>query len=542
MKVHTILVLTVLLLVTPLTVQSQDSLEQSLSRLKQEIAKREEIDRDQSMPEDLKAQNRLVLEKRRAELVTATRNAPYQKYLDSLGNLATPGEKDYVQNSLRKVSLTANVTNAVPVSANNAPNPPPPPLQVSGVVTLQNDQFYERKSDGSRGLKTAYSSKTNVPLKGAAVVIETINSDGAREAVARTITDKNGKYSVTLSAAGDYIISASVEDFKVEEPVTVPANGSVTQDLELLVRPLGEYSRAIVGFEQAAASSADSVQKFFFDLTLSAPLPIGTVDPYFGRRARLWGTGRITSVPQQINSGVAAFATNFAQQVGELKVNEVAQGIEYLVGTEVRLTGRMAPFGSFDGVSTNRFSLSFIAAAGATTPINPKATLEVFKVFPGAPGLPEVPAGKDFIAFVSPDRDRFFRQYYGGLRLQTYYFNYRNPDIPMKRYPAVLDITFGQNEAVTGGRLRGGVLRVEGFYPLPYESMKFINIFGTALMKLTRTNITDPLILERAPDGTTVPAANVFLHTVPQINRDYYRIGVGIDFISLINKLRSAPQ
>ena len=112
----------------------------------------------------------------------------------------------------------------------------------------------------------------------------------------------------------------------------------------------------------------------------------------------------------------------------------------------------------------------------------------------------------------------------------------------MKRYPAVLDITFGQNEAVTGGRLRGGVLRLEGFYPLPYDGLKFINIFGTALMRLTQTNITDPLILERAPEGTTVPAANVFVQTVPQINRDYYRIGVGIDFMALIKRLRDTPK
>jgi hypothetical protein len=81
----------------------------------------------------------------------------------------------------------------------------------------------------------------------------------------------------------------------------------------------------------------------------------------------------------------------------------------------------------------------------------------------------------------------------------------------------MLDITFGQNEAVTGGRLRGGIRRLEGYYPLPYEGLKFINLFGTAMMKLTRTKITDPLILEPAPTGTTVPGQNVVIITVPKL-------------------------
>jgi hypothetical protein len=307
---------------------------------------------------------------------------------------------------------------------------------------------------------------------------------------------------------------------------------------------MGEFSRAIVGLEQSGASSAKSTQKFFMDLTLSTPLPWGKVDPFFGRRARSWGSIRITSVPQQITTGVAEFAGAFAQRVGEVKVNELAQGVEFLAGGEYRLTGSgPSRFGSFGGDTSTRFSLSFILGGGIITPFNPRDTLEIFKVFRDAPSFPSgVPEGKDFIAFVSPDRDRFFRQYYGGFRLQTHYFDYRNPDVPLKRYPATLDITYGQNEAVTGGRLRGGVIRLEGYYPLPYEGLKFINLFGTALIKPVRTKITDPLILEAAPAGTTIPANNVFLLTVPQINRDYYRVGVGIDFMSLISKWKAAAH
>jgi hypothetical protein len=354
------------------------------------------------------------------------------------------------------------------------------------------------------------------------------------------LTDYQGRYTTTALNDGAYVLSVKLGDFKTAIPVNI-VNGAVAPpppNLQLLIRPLGEFSRAIVGFEQAGASAAKSTQKYFFDLTLSHPLPFQkSVDPYFGPRGRMWGTVRVTSVPQQITSSVGTFATGFAQQVSEVKVNEVAQAAEFLAGVDVRLTNKFLSFGSFGGQTATKLTLSFIAGGGAITPFNPRETLEVFKAFPGAPGLPDLPAGTEFVAFVSPDRDRFFRQYYAGFRLQTHYFDYKNPRVPINRFPATLDITYGQNEAITGGRLRGGVIRLEGFYPLPYDELKFINLFGTALFRPIRTKITDPLILQLAPPDTAVPAANVFLITVPQINRDYYRVGVGIDFISFIKKL-----
>lgn len=402
-----------------------------------------------------------------------------------------------------------------------------------------------RRAERVLVVKNEYAQKLEVPLLLNNAKVEVIkNSD--KSVVASTYTDADGKYTVLVPAeVGNYTITVTIENFKSYKSFTIDATqkaaaASTTitgQNLQLLVRPLGEYSRAIVGLEQAGASSAKSTQRFFFDLTLSAPWFRGSVHPYFGRKGRIWGTIRVTSIPQQITSPVGTFATGFAQQVSNVKVNEVAQAIEVLAGGEYRLTNRMFTFGSFDGKTANKFTLAIIGGVGAITPINPRDTLEIFKVFPGAPGLPPIPTGKELIAFVSPDRDRFFRQFYVGFRMQGYYFDYKNPDIPLQRFPASLDVTFGQNEAVTGGRLRGGVIRLEGFYPLPYEDLKFINLFGTAIIKPTRTKITEPLILEPAPAGTVVPAENVFLLTVPQINRDYYRIGVGIDFIQLVKKL-----
>jgi hypothetical protein len=202
------------------------------------------------------------------------------------------------------------------------------------------------------------------------------------------------------------------------------------------------------------------------------------------------------------------------------------------------VAGNAALLPSFDRRTKQKFSLSLIAGGGIITPTNSLDSLTTFKVFNDTPGLPPQAKGKDFVAFVQSDRDRFFRQYYAGVRIQTFFFNLFN--MPMQRFPAQLDLTIGQNEFVTGGRLRGPVVRIEGYYPLPFEDLKFINIFGTAMLRPGRAKIGIPLVLQSAPDGTVVPASNAALIALPQPNRDYYRVGFGIDFISFVKKLQES--
>ncbi len=319
---------------------------------------------------------------------------------------------------------------------------------------------------------------------------------------------------------------------------------------ECVAQTAGEFARTIVGFEQAGTSAAPSAQKFFFNLYLSVPFPAAQkLDKDFGPRVRMWGDIRITSVPQQISSTVGAFAVTFPQQISDIKVNEVAQGAEFLAGVEVRLLGQRKPLPSFSDTTKQKFSLHLIFGGGAITPLTPKDTLEVFSIAPGTLTdedrarlealYPQV-IGKTEVAFVTADRDRFFRQYYAGFRLKTHYFNADDPPKPLARFPATLDITYGQNESVTGGRLRGGVIRLEGFYPLPYDQTRFLYLFGTVMLKPSRTKITDPLLLQPPDPNIKVPSSQVAMVTVPQANRDYYRIGVGVDFIELVKVVKGS--
>ncbi len=395
-------------------------------------------------------------------------------------------------------------------------------------------------------------------LKGVLVKLQCENNGD----IPSTISDANGEFKFERVPEAECKVSTEMEGYQDAQlkGIDVSGNGEKplgTFYLEKLTEGTGEFSRAIVGFEQAGASASSSTQKFFFDFFVSTPAPYKmhrTTSSLFGPHLRFWGDVRVTSVPQQIQSTLGQFAISFTQQVSDLKVNEVAQANELLAGIEYRIGERKVPLPSFDHETKNRFTVNFVLSAGTITPLTPRDSLQVFKVpkkdaEPAFFTQPETQGvdftNKDFVAFATRDRDRFFRQYYAGFRLKTFYFN--NAGNPIQRFPAMLDVMVGQNEAVTGGRLRGAVIRLEGFFPLPFESAKYIYLFGTGLVKPTKAKIREAIILEPAPQGTTVPASNVVILSVPQINRDYYRLGVGIDAISLFqfikdkNKEKPAP-
>ncbi len=273
------------------------------------------------------------------------------------------------------------------------------------------------------------------------------------------------------------------------------------------------------------------------------------IDPDFGERTQLWSAIRITSVPQPGNVTITDTARNFKTNVGNLKVNEVAQIFDYLGGIEMRVPGftnsSMLP--SFARDTKQKFSLSFIASYGFVTPPELSQSAKIymlndeFKIRSGLP--PERFAGKEFVALVEEDRDRFYRQYYAGFRVQTFFFNRHN--IPMQRFPMQFDVQWGQNEYVTGGRLHGSVIRFDGYFPLPYEKAKFISLFATAIMRPVRVRtesnplVLKPVFIENTDvfDTTKLFDPKTLVLGVKHFNRDYYKVGVGVDLVPFFQSL-----
>ena len=64
--------------------------------------------------------------------------------------------------------------------------------------------------------------------------------------------------------------------------------------------------------------------------------------------------------------------------------------------------------------------------------------------------------------------------------------------------------------------------------------MSWLYLFGTGIFKPTHALVSSHFLLEAAPSGTLPTDLNAAVITTPQANRDYYRIGMGIDFIDLV--------
>jgi hypothetical protein len=326
----------------------------------------------------------------------------------------------------------------------------------------------------------------------------------------------------------------------------------------------GEIAEAIVGFQQSGAASASHAQNYFFDLYISRPLPLSGNRNYacqktklpdgtyveddnsrFGPASRFWGNVRVSSYPQQIDTSIGTFVSNFTQNVSNVPVNKLAQSAEFVAGYERRIAAFEHGLLGNDEAGRQRFVLSWFFGGGATGPLEPTDTLKVF-VTP-AQGSTQYAAFKakygpaadsPYVAFVTPDRDKFFRQYSGGFRLTTFYEDVTGQ--PYMAAPAMVSFSAGQNEQVTGGIMQGVVARFEAFYPLVVwgdrsKRAAIVYLFGTALLRLGGASQTTPFILQ--PADSTVHAYDPNVAIIQdRNNRDMYMIGVGMDIGQLIKK------
>jgi hypothetical protein len=329
------------------------------------------------------------------------------------------------------------------------------------------------------------------------------------------------------------------------------------------------WTRAVVGFNVSGASSTESQSDFFADFFVSAPLgshcgwsqvfsrspctlPNTEEDP-LESRFWVWANPRIASVQRPGALGGFASATSFIAPAVSVEPNKIVKSFEFVAGIELAVLKPQRAFGFAGGDKTTaRLGISLIAGGGAITPLSKTSvTPAIFNVNDAVRSAFNVPVGKDFIAFPQPDRDRFFRQYELGIRLKTFFFKHPclttpadpNPDedtckrdltseVLENRFPGIFDITYGQNEYVTGGRLTGRVMKIEGFYPLPF--VPSVHVFGGVEMVFRAPVTRGPFVLT-PPSGPppNLDDASVFLFS-EQPNRDRYRIGVGLDLLQLL--------
>lgn len=539
-----ILVVFGLLLILTARISAQENLGQTTEQLKVEIARRETIDRDEATPAAQRLTNRANLENARAALLkdVELRIAALEKYLSTLGDSITPAEREEARKSLQQLSADVNISvekksvNTFNSSASVTVSSPPSSAAIVSAnnAPLQTALTIVRPANNSSAEKEVeVVVQVDSPAGSALIVRATVTNNGNQVDVAEFVIEANktvGKTTVQLGP-GDNVITV-VAPSTPALTATVTVSGGDDRKTP--------FTRAIFGIEQAAAASAKPEQKLFLEFNLTAPL-FKNGKTALDAPVWLWLNPRITSLPQQISSTVAEFATaaSFTAPFETGKVNDIAQGFEFLGGVEVKLPGGLTgpiPSG-FGGETKARFGISLVFAAGMSTPFGSQQVApQFFKVNPTVKERFHVPEGKEFIAFVSADRNRFFRQYYGGLRLKTYYVRKHTNELD-NVFPGIIDLTFGQNESITGGGLYGGIARLDGIYPLPFIRGKYkgsLYVFGSALMKLSKPKIPPTVILQPPDTPPDINSDKVLIQQVPMQDADHYRLGVGVDLIRLL--------
>ena len=474
-------------------------------------------------------------------------------------------------------SESSNIVNAATVSAvnnfqaaeQNSNNFANKQLRLNAKREVKDGNKYtlEIDSNGIKNLGGDYIIEAqNVESKAVRTVIRKISSDQKTPQIEDLLLEK-GTNIITVYP------KANGQSFK-----------NLASEITLICFPCDEKEtpfasqrmiyRSIIGYEQSGASSAKSEQHPFLNFFFNTPLNIRRKIKSNAQNKNaqinnesnkaddekkdnyktvlggfsVWGDIRLTTTPVQgIGSlssfSPAGFATNFVQGDSASKVNDLVKSFDFLVGVEQQI---IKPEKLFPGLFRSRTSLSLIAAGGAITPLSFDKFVPVFYNIPTANGsidsnfrnfFPDINFdGKTKVAFITPDRDRFFRQYYAGLRLKTF-FEQEN----INEFPAMFDITIGQNEAITTG-LKGVILRLDGSTPLPISNTDFLYLFGSVNMKLGRkfNESIPPFFLSPATGGnlsdndTTV----ISIDRLPfqTRNRDIFRIGVGVDLFKLFKK------
>jgi hypothetical protein len=345
---------------------------------------------------------------------------------------------------------------------------------------------------------------------------------------------KSGKNSITVAALD--------KDGKVVEN-SESSLSLICMECEFTPRSVN--TRAIVGFEQVGASSANSSTTPFLDLFINVPIGDYKFKPN-KRVFSIWTDFRFSATSQQSFAALTNISTGLLNSISGSAgtFNNIVQSFNVTSGIEYELyKSRSDQPGFLPGKS----AVSLIIGGGVTNPLSSDKTVQVFKIpllnSQVNPEFAKLFPGVDFtnktnVAFIQSERDRFYRRYFVGFRVKNYFHENENKRIDQS--PAMVDFTIGQNEAITN-RLQGLVFSMDGFTPFPIKKFDYVYLFGGVNMRFNKnTDKVVPFFLEAPQTINLFDTANVVIpiDATPftRSNRDTFRFGIGIDLIRLINR------
>jgi hypothetical protein len=311
-------------------------------------------------------------------------------------------------------------------------------------------------------------------------------------------------------------------------------------------------TRAIVGVEQAGASSANPKSSPFVNFFINVPLGSRGNPRQTPPRFSVWTDFRIASTSSQELANLRSITDNILRPNASTPINNVVQSFRINAGIDLRIVPETALFPSFMPAKS---SLSLIAGAGATSPLTggrtgatetyriPKINGQIIPEFSTL--FPEIPNDKDNVAFVTPERDRFLRRWFVGTRILTHF--YKGDSSRMDLSPASLDITIGQDEAITR-KLSSPILNFEGFLPFPTDRFNYVYFYAGLSTRFTRkvntrvpTFFLESATLSDLSDPLKTYVVSADENPLIVSNRDSYFFGIGIDLIKLFREKPVEP-
>ncbi len=322
--------------------------------------------------------------------------------------------------------------------------------------------------------------------------------------------------------------------------------GQAQSDCTKTFNDCNEEFQMIGGVEQSGLSSLNQDTGGFLSVFTRAPVN--------DLNTRLWLRARILSSPRQSTDNVFSVFSDPTGQLQKIDFTKVGAAIDYVFGVDYQ-----PPFLTTED---GRYSASFIASAGATTPFSSQDVVLRFSIPPGGTRdcstflskYPQLTPGTgancvapptQFIALSNQDRSNFLLKWGIGLRTVTRFCRTKKEnssdcadDDANER--GIVDLTVGQDQAITGGIARHLVFKLDGVHPLPIGDAKILYLFGSVAMRFSHNVNQDPLILTPADASqAVVPSAATALLPLHQSDRDFYRIGVGLNLTYIFEKLKN---
>ncbi len=351
--------------------------------------------------------------------------------------------------------------------------------------------------------------------------------------------DANGKFdggTNTISLKSGDEIQAQAPGSPLSNKVTISAAVSSPTDTSATNN---KAVAVLIGGVEYAGYSAQSQ-------TTNAFLNIFYQGPTSWKHLAGWGRMRLTSTPQKATNGVVSVISN-PTGLTTTDYSNVGQAFDYVAGPSVKLAAGwnfVAGFGATTPLSSQNAPITFVAPAFGSNECT-----ELVNRFSAANGYSPalslntspnpttcLAGGYTDIAFSNEDRSSFLLKYGAGFRTT---YNWKFGDCKDKSNSSgcsaysALDIGFGQDASVTGGKLSGWVFKLDGVMPIPTGNSSLLYLFGSSYIRLRRNQTLPPLLLQTPNPPIAVPSATVIVLPLRQPNRDYYRLGVGLNISQL---------